>query len=368
MSQSSSDKVGERKTAPVMGPIPRIERQRTHYNFLWAVRPPAAMTNLIHAQRMLMHGETADTFFPPETSVLLTSTIPDDDLMEYTFGDELRTVVEFDPDYYLPFDFPVYGDMPEERRMEHIRQVGGGTLDMARILNGDLDSDGTQLADELNIDPELVKSASETTTDLVPLIKGSTPAERNVMEQVAVEIDASMIAKYGTQYMLVSKSGNYPELRRVLEAINDETNGFPLVVIGLLSPTGKYSLEGVPDNVIGGAGLNQWRKRVAPAENTPKAMRAGYTTLDEAVSTALDIPQQYDKDEAANSGDEPPNDFESAPRMAVNVEDGEFGIGIAGAVETPEEYGFGGRKREETESSLEVDTEASDTDTSEAGG
>lgn len=336
-----------RTAAPVNGPFPRIERQRTHHDFLWAVRPPAAMTNIIHARRMLMHGESADDFFPPETSVFLTTTIPDDDLMDYSFADEVRIVAEFAPDYYLPFDFPVYGDMEEETRMDHIRQVGGGTLDMARLLDA-TEENAPRLADETGVDVTTVKAAAEADTELVPLIKGTTASERNVMERVAEEIDASMIAKYGTQYMTVPGSGNYPALRRTLEAINDETDGFPVIVIGLLSPTGKYSLEGLPDNVCGAAGLNQWRAPVDPAQNTPSEMRDAYADLDREVAEALGHSPQYDTGTGADTGDSPLNEFVSDTSSAVSTEDGSFSTGHAGIAASAEER-FNARKQTDAE-------------------
>ena len=304
------------------------------------------MTNLTHARRMLMHDEPADEFFPPETTVFLTSTISDDELMDYSFADEVRTVAAFAPDYCLPFDFPVYGDMDEETRMEHIRQVGGGTLDIARLFGTDDETGVERLADEVGVEPATAAAAREADTEIVPLIKGTTPAERNVMERVAEEIDASMIAKYGTQYMTVGGSGNYPELRRVLKAIGDETDDHPLILVGLLSPTGKYSLEGLPDNVIGAAGLNQWRKPVDPANNSPSAMREAYATLDREVADALGRAIPYAADEASATEDSPPSAFKRDHTSAVSEDGGEFGAEIAGAVETPEVYGFGGRKRE----------------------
>ena len=345
------------------GAIPRVERQRSHRRFLWAVRPPAAMTDLVHARRMLMHGETASMFFPPETDVLLTSTIPDDELMRLSFADEVRTVVAFEPDRHLPFDFPVYGDMDAERRVDHVRQVAAGTLDMAALLDGsesgvperdaaaegppsgvgDRDAaDGETGAVEgdagdgnatpgSNLSARVLREARECSTRLLPLMKGTTSGERGICERVAEEIEAPVAAKYGTQYMTVPGSGNYPALRRVLESIDEETGGMPMLVVGLLSPEGKYSLEGVPDNVVAAAGQNQWRERVSPRSSSPAEMRAAYAALDREVAAALGVESSYDPDRAASTADEAPAEFEATAETAVTDADGTFEAGFSGA-------------------------------------
>jgi len=324
---------------PISGAIPRIERQQAHYEFLWAVRPPAAMTNLIHARRMLMHDETARDFFPPETDVLVTSTIPDDDLREFSFEDELRLVREFAPDHYLPFDFPVYGDMDADTRMEHVRQVAAGTLDMNQIFSRFSAAQASRVANDLSLPRDLV--TGEADTGILPLIKGTSRSERAVMERTARDVGAPLMAKYATQYMTVPGSGNYPALQDDLEAIDEETASYPMLVVGLLSPSGRYSLEGLPDNVVAAAGGSQWRTRVSPGSNSPEGMRDAYHELASEVADALDVPLRYDPEAAAQSKDTPPETLETSPGNAATLGDGPAVAGCAGDTA----YSWGGRLR-----------------------
>lgn len=318
------------------GAIPRVERQQTHYEFLWGVRPPYAMVDLTHGARI---AAVDQRFFPPETDIILTSTISDEDLARYTFIDELRIVRNLDPDYYLPFDFPVYGDMDPEKRTEFIEQVATGTRDMDYLL-GDIPMETVEsIAKDLNVDVSLIEKSQDT--EIIPLIKGTTAEERNTMLEVATDIDAPCIAKYGVQYMTVSGSGNYPALNETLHAIHQESDGYPLLVIGLLSPTGRYSLEHVPDNVIGGAGLNQWKKRINVQNDSVHEYRQSYIQLNNEVCDVLNIETEYVGDESNVPNYSVPAQFENNQGYGI---DDELSITITGAADEGG-YGFGQRKR-----------------------
>lgn len=338
--QESSSEQERPVNFPITGAVPRVERQQSHYEFLWAVRPPVAMTNLIHARRMLMHGETADSFFPPSTTVVVTSTIPDDELRRFSFVDELRLVHQFEPDYYLPFDFPVYGDLDPSVRMERVKQVAVGTIDMDRALGETTYGEERELVDSMDLPEELV--AKECDTSIIPLIKGTTPGERAVMERTTLDIEAPLMAKYGTQYMTVPGSGNYPALREDLEAISSETAGYPMFVVGLLSPSGKYSLEGLPDNIVAAAGGSRWRKVVKPKSHSPAEMREAYQELAVDVANALDTPVRYDLEAAAAAATdvEELGELDTSPGNAATLD----GQSVAGAAGDPE-HAWGGRKR-----------------------
>lgn len=322
--------------APV-GAIPRVEHQETHYKFLWEVRPPYAMVDLTHASRIVMNDTM---FFPEETSTILTSTISDSDLSEYTFKDELRIVRKFNPDFYIPFDFPVYSDMPSEDRQEFVTQVATGTRDMATILDTLPEDTITDIVDKTSLTRELVEPVQDTT--IIPLIKGTTPEERDIMLQVATDIDAPCIAKYGVQYMTIGGSGNFPALNKTLHDIHKESNGYPTIVIGLLSPTGKYSLEQVPENVIGGAGLNQWRKRIDTTSQSIDTNRNEFLALDTEISEVLNTPVQYTPEKIPEPNDS--IEFTKQQGHAVSKQLSPTLAGIAGSGE----YGFGQRKRPPT--------------------
>lgn len=318
------------------GAIPRIERQKSHREFLWAVRPPAAMVNLTHAARIVMAD---NAFFPPETDTILTSTLSDSTLAKYTFVDELRIVREFNPDYYLPFDLPIYGDMNPDKRMNFVQQVKSGTEHMYMLMQSLTTTQREYFTDDVGLPPELVEPVQNTT--IIPLIKGTTQAEREVMISLANNIGSPCIAKYGVQYMTVGGSGNYPQLKTTLNSIAEESDCYPLLVVGLLSPTGKYSLKKLPDNVVAGAGLNQWQKRVSFQTASTDEYRNEFASLYHSVSESLGIQDTYYTEIAANTPDTPPDEFDDNRGYTVTDELVPELSGIAGSGE----FGFGQRKR-----------------------
>lgn len=321
----------------VSGAIPRVEYQSTHSRFLWAVRPPVAMVGLVHAARIAMHD--AD-FFPPETEVILTSTISDSKLAGYSFADELRLCRTLEPEWVLPFDFPVYGDMNPADRRDHIKQASQGARDMAYILSDLSPEEIDRVCTLRNLPRELV-APSQPLTTVLPLIKGTTPAERDISLSESERYSPPLIAKYGVQYMTVGGNGSYPALVSTLESISDHSDGRETLVIGLLSPSGQFSLEGVPDNIVAAAGTNQWVKRVQPRSNSPAQMRSAYETLANAVASTLDVSQSYNASIAAGTDDHPPTEFESSPGVTVGDDLSPTYSGAAG----DGEYGFGKRKR-----------------------
>jgi len=322
----------------LIGAIPRIERQQSHHEFLWAVRPPTVMIGITHAARIAMHD---GSFFPPETSVVLTSTISDSDLSTYTFEDELRIIREINPEWVIPFDFPVYGDMNAERRMRHVKQVANGAQDMQYILGELSDEEINRVTEIKDIERELVEPTQDTT--VIPLIKGVVPNERQKIINTGETINAPIYAKYGAQYMTVGGNGSHPELCKDLKSIQRESNDHPTMVIGLLSPEGRYSLESVPSNIVAAAGMNQWIKRVQPKSNTAKEMREAFEELYNGVSDTLNVDTTYYADIAGGTQDNPPEELITKRGIAVGDD---LSASISGAA-GDEDYGFGQRKRSE---------------------
>jgi hypothetical protein len=285
---------------PVYGAIPRVEHQQAHRDFLWAVRPPAAMVSIKHVRRILKRGETAETYFPPETDVITTTTHADPKSFRIQFSQEVALIQAFEPDYHLPWDWPLTNEMSEDHRIEYCQRVARGAVEMDRVLGGHYDSDDV----DHPLPTPLVSEPVETT--IIPLIRGDTPTERAPCEFSVAEVDAPIAAKYGSHYMSRATGGNYPALRESVEEIHEETNGQPIIVIGLLSPSDRYGLCDLPDNVVGAAGLNQWISRVSPRESSPDEMRAAYDTFEQEVAEALDVPPSYDRKEVAHIESTPP--------------------------------------------------------------
>ncbi len=294
------------------------------------------MVDLIHAARIAMHD---DEFFPPETDVILTSTISDATLAQYTFEDELRIIRAIKPRWVLPFDFPVYGDMDPGRRETHLAQIAGGARDMQHILGPLPDDEIQRVCEVKDLPRELVEPVQNTT--VIPLVKGTTPDERGIVYTAADDLSAPLIAKYGVQYMTVGGNGSYPALCEDLATINAETTGHPTLIIGLLSPSGRYSLEGVPENVVAAAGTNQWLKHVEPTSNSPSEMQEAFEAFYNAVADTLNVDVRYHSSIAAGTPDKPPTELQKSPGNAVGADLSPSISGAAG----DSDYGFGQRKR-----------------------
>jgi hypothetical protein len=297
------------------------------------------MVGLTHAARIATHD---DQFFPPETDVVLTSTIRDADLAGYTFEDELRLIRSLKPQFVLPFDFPVYSDMPPDRRQSHCEQVAAGAIDMATVLGPTSNADVDHFCQVKDLPRDLVEPVQSTT--VIPLVKGTTPAERSLALDAARTLDAPVIAKYGVQYMTVSGNGSYPQLVADLETLSDESNEYPTLVIGLASPSGRYSLDGVPDNVVSAAGTNQWVKRVDPLHTTPAEQRTEFAAYYNATADTLALDRRYHAAIAAATRDDPPTPLTKQPGHAVG---NDLSPSLSGA-SADGGYGFGERKRPDT--------------------
>lgn len=320
------------------GCIPRVERQESHQKFLWSVRPPIAMIGLKHAARVAAYN---DSFFPPETDIILTSTIADNTLASYTFEDELRIIRALNPKWVIPFDFPVYGDMEYDKRIEHATQVANGVIDMNYILGETPDEAVDEISEIKNIDPSLIKPVQDT--EVIPLIKGVNSDVREKTITAGERINAPIYAKYAAQYMTVGGNGNYPELVNDLHDIQDETDNHPILLIGLQSPTGQFSLEGVPENVVAGSGMNQWLKYVEPRSRSPERMREGYAELHNTTNEVLERTGKYYTGIARGTRDSPPAELIKKPGKAIDDSLQASNAGAAGKTE----YGFGQRARDE---------------------
>lgn len=236
--------------------IPRVEHQKSHKEFLYAAEPDAAMMNLIHAHRVVKNGGNANSYFPDKTTVIVTSTIPDNKLDMYSWERERDVIMDFKPDYHIPTDYPVYADMEREERINNIKKLVEGTVWM---LN--------ELPDEITI---------------LPLVKGYSVAERNMCYSLCKKLGSGAGVYYGTQYFTQSQ-GPYA-LFDDLKTINEESN-LKLLLIGLLST---YYLPKVPSNVVSVAGQNQWIKAVEPRNTDSINMWAKYNQFVLDIQAALE--------------------------------------------------------------------------------
>jgi hypothetical protein len=256
---------GPPTTAPFRGAVPRIEKQYAHQDFLTAATPETALINIVHVRRLLKAGETADSWFPDPTTVVTTTTVADKRLAHINWSHELAFIKAFAPDFHLPTDYPVYGDMDPQRRVENTKQCAKGTRYIAAEL-------------------------ADTTTTVIPLIKGTNAGERRICQHVARGIDAPMVAKYGTQYFTVPGSGQFPALKEdVVDITREISDDQDVFVIGAMSPSGKFGVQKFPDAVVAVAGARWW-DTVQPRSMPPDEMQATWSTFQGQVCDALGVP------------------------------------------------------------------------------
>lgn len=235
--------------------IPRVEATRSHRLFVEKARPDAVMVNLVHARQIVKRGETAASYFPEGVTVIATSTISDTQLHLMTWERERDIIAEFQPDYHIPTDQPVYEDHDSETRRENIADMARG----AYWMNDRVDA------------------------TVVPLIKGLTTEEREIAYRALEALGTRTAAFYAAQYF--NSGGNYiAELESDVEKVLNERD-VDLLLIGLLSP--EY-VGRMPDGVRWVAGQTQWRERVAPTQQDSVEVATEWealrTTIEDAVA------------------------------------------------------------------------------------
>jgi len=200
----------------------------------------------------------ATEWTPAGTTVMTTTTINDEALARLSRDREVEIVEAFRPAYHIPADHPVYADDPVEQQREQARKCARGTRELAERVPNE--------------------------TQIMPLIKGSTPEIRVETIQAAGAVDPEVVAYYAAQYFTTAGGGGWPALRQDLAGIKRETGGYPVVVIGLLSAA---LLAEAPSNVIGGAGLRKWREAARPRTTDTRGIQRAYGGLASAVEDAV---------------------------------------------------------------------------------
>lgn len=265
------------------GPIPLIEPQWSHHEFVSAVQPDYVLCKLTSARQLLKRGETAASYFPPGTDVITTTTITDTKLNLISWEKEREIVEAFAPSYHIPTDYSTYQDQPPADRQANVERCLQGTLWMTQQMR-DQDLD----------------------TTIIPLVKGCTPEEWAISSEVfdRSEFEYPMVAVFGTQYFTGGSGIRIDKLESDVHAIDSEQSR-DIMLIGLLSPN---YLERMPPAVRAATGLNQWRQPIAPRNQTNDEMQAIWTDLVDDVADALD---QSDDPIDGVGGDE------SAPEQEV---------------------------------------------------
>lgn len=216
------------------------------------------MVNIRDARRLVKRDETADSFYGSETSVVVTTTVSDEILDLVRWEDELEIIEEFAPAYHIPADYSTYNADSATVREQNITECMEGTLWMDQQLQ-------------------------DTPTQVIPIVKGTTPFEREICYQTFDRLDTGYAAFYVAQYFTGGDGIRIGELVEDVTTIAEEYEG-DLVLIGLLSSA---FLARMPTAVVAAAGLNGWRNAVKPRENDAKAMRHRYGRFVEEIAIAI---------------------------------------------------------------------------------
>lgn len=226
------------------GIIPRIQKQMWHRRFV-RDNPhlDTVMLGIDEAERILNTGDVFSSYFCPSVQPITTSTIHDQPLGELRWTHEENVVRAIGSRYHIPTDYWVYGDMDPEYREANIETMMDGTKWFVRRL-------------------------ADTPTQVIPLVSGVTPAEREICYRVFDELGVSFAAIYGAQYFGGSMGNGINKLNNFIRDIVSEYSFDGLLLIGLQSAA---YLERLPPEVVAVAGqrwIYQSELRELPIEDT----------------------------------------------------------------------------------------------------
>ena len=239
------------------GPVLLMEKQRAHKQF--RRKNENKLTVLIRittVQTLLNQGETADSWFGDNIQVITTTTVDDEILSELNWEKELQMIQEFQPDFHIPCDYPVYETQEPEIRRHYILKSLEGMIWMAEELYG-------------------------CKTRIIPLIKGTTPEERNLCYNVFDHIGAEYCTFYGTQYFTASIGFN--QLLDDIRTMVSEAPSLEIMLIGLQSPR---MLRQLPPQIVASAG-QRWIREVQLREVPWNESARLYESMELEVNDAL---------------------------------------------------------------------------------
>jgi hypothetical protein len=244
------------------GSVLLVEPQHAHREFL--DQNPYVSTVLLritHVQTLVNRGETADTYFEDDVTVITSTTINDRRLAQLGWQEELELIKEFEPDYHIPCDYPVYKAWDEGRRKQHILDCLEGTI---------------WIADRLE----------DTGTQVIPLLKGETPEEREYCYKVFEEqLGTNYCVFYGTQYFTAGV-GFYKLLEDIQKVVS-EAPQLQILLMGLQYPGW---LEELPPQVVAAAG-QRWIRHSQLRDVSWKQAQENYGELDQEIESALETGQ-----------------------------------------------------------------------------
>jgi len=210
------------------GLIRRVQAQSAHEEFMRDFPGhDAAMLKITTVETLLRHrGQIRDTYFPDDFSVITSGVIHDDELKELRWKQERNAVEAFGPDYHIPTDYPVYGNMEKEDRIANIEKMMEGTEWMYEQL-------------------------SDTPIRILPLVKGYSPEERAICYETLDKLGIQYCAYYGSQYFGGEMGNGVNRLNEDVREAVSKPGIDGMLLIGLQAKSG---LSKMPPEVVAAAG------------------------------------------------------------------------------------------------------------------
>lgn len=263
--------------AGLTGGFPRIERQAAHESlFNHTTGFPGVMISLQDARRLTDQGKDATTYLGKDYQIITTTTMDDDDLRELNWEDERDIVTEFNPDYHIPTDYPVYYGDPVAVREQHIKECLTGAAWMSEELR-------------------------DSRTTVLPIFRATTPGEREMCYRFYEKLSVRHCVIYGVQYFT---SG--PGFSKLLEDVREIVSEAPWLRILLIGAFAPHQLRQLPPQVVAASGLQKWLRytdlRDSPLNYSVEKARELSEKVDQALAagqTPLGMWQQVSRGEVA---------------------------------------------------------------------
>lgn len=234
-----------------------MEKQEAHNCF--HRDHPQELTVLLRittVQTLVNQGETARSWFNKNITVITTTTVNDKILSQIEWKKELQLIQEFQPDFHIPCDYPIYQTTDPVLRRNRLLKCLEGTIWMIQKLH-------------------------DRKTRVIPLLKGTTLHERRLCYQVFTYLGVEYCAFYGTQYFTAHIGFN--QLLEDLRTVVSEVPELEIMLIGLQSPR---RLEQLPPQIVAAAGqrwIDEVRLREIPWDESQRL----YQPMKQEINQAL---------------------------------------------------------------------------------
>jgi hypothetical protein len=179
------------------GAVPQVEPSWFHEEFMSAAEPDWVLLKLQYADRLRQAGETAESWTPEGTQVVTTSTIADERLAELSVTEEAQVVNGFQPAAHIGGDVAVYREWEKSRRIRGIDHMMRNALWLKEVVSDQ--------------------------TVVLPVLKGQTQTERELVYRAVEEFDHNCVVQYATQYFTGGKGPQFGPIQEQLETVAEET-------------------------------------------------------------------------------------------------------------------------------------------------